>query len=181
MGKALVRKLALAGVLGVLLLGCEGAERERRAETERQRLAAAERERQVGALVSRCRNQQKTVQLQLQTLKDSNAELARLSQQRYVPLKRPVAPDPALLARFTRDDQMLQLERHTEAMVSWRQADGAAQRRWELQQQGRRQALTARQQLASAELTKLGVATTAEAQTAWSSCDGMQLAALALR
>ena len=173
----LASTLLLCGA-AALLLGCNGLER---GEAERQRAAEAERQRQLDALVSRCRRQQPAVNQQLQSLNASNAGLNQLNQQRYAPLPQPPAPDPALLARFTRDDQELELERHEQALARWRQRDGAERRRWELQQERRRQQLIARQQQTRTALDKLGVTHTPEAQTAWTSCDRAQLGALAQR
>ena len=169
----LTRTLLLSSAVALLLLGCNRGER---AERER---AAAERQRQLDALVSRCRRQQPAVQQQLQNLTSSNAALSQLNQRSYVPLPRPAAPDPAVLERFTREDQELELERYEQALSRWRQRDGAERRRWELQQERRRQQLTAQRQQARTALDKLGVAATPEAQTAWTSCDGAQLQALA--
>jgi len=107
----------------------------------------------------------------------SDAALTQLSQQRYIPLPRPAAPDPAVLARFTRDDQELEQERYQQALDRWREADGAERRRWEAGQEARRQELTARQSEARQALTKLDVAATAAARTAWSRCDRSQLSA----
>lgn len=170
--------LVAATLLGLLLVGCNGAERE---QAERQRAAEAERQRQLDALVSRCRRQQPAVKEQLQRLNSSNAGLSQLNQQSYIPLPRPAAPDPDLLARFTREDQELELERHEQALARWRQRDDVERRRWERQQKRRHLQLTARRLQARTALDKLGVAATPEAQTAWSSCDGTQLGALGLR
>ncbi len=160
--------LWLAPVLALLLLACDGAKRE-------QQQAALQRQRQLDALLNRCRSQQDAVRQQVDSLNSSNARLARLALQTYVPLARPAAPAPELLARYTRDDQELELERHAQALERWRQEDGAQRRRWQLQQQARRQELTAGRALALAALNKLGVAATAEARTAWSRCDLAQL------
>jgi hypothetical protein len=86
-----------------------------------------------------------------------------------------------VLARFTRDDQELELERHVKALARWRQQDGAERRRWDMEQERRRQQLSAQQLQARTALNKLGVAATPEAQTAWTSCDRAQLGALAQR
>jgi hypothetical protein len=118
------------------------------------------------------------VQQQLQVIGRSGADLSQLNQQRYGPLPRPAAPDPAVMARFTRDDQELEQERYANALASWREADQAERRRWEAQQAAQRQELTARQSGARAALAQLGVAATPEAQGAWSRCDRAQLSAL---
>ena len=170
--------LLLATLLALLLLGCNGAERQRREQAERQQAAAAQRQRQLDALVSRCRRQQPAVQQQLQAFTSSSAALTRVDQQRYIPLLRPAAPDPAVLERFTRDDQELEQERYQQALARWREADGAERRRWEAGQAARRQQLTARQSEARQALAKLGVAATPAAQRAWSRCDRSQLSAV---
>ena len=176
MGQRTGASLMAVTVLALLLVGCNGAESERRAQQERQRAAAVERQRQEGALVSRCRRQQAAVKLKLQELNNSSAELTRLHQQSYSPLPRPAAADPELLARFTREDQELELERYEQALARWRQDNGAERQRWQEQQQRRRQLLTASWQQTRAELEKLGVPASPEAQIAWSSCNGPQLA-----
>ena len=161
----------LAPLLALLLVSCDGAKRQ-------QQQAAELRQRQLTALLSRCRSQQATVRQQVESLASSNARLSRLSLQTYIPLQRPLAPDPELLARFTREDQELELERHGQALERWRQADRVGKRRWQEQQQARRGALIAGREQALAELSRLGVAPTAEARAAWSSCDQAQLEAL---
>ena len=57
--------LLLAGLLAVLLVGCNGAERQRREQAERDQAAAAQRQRQLDGLVRRCRQQQPVVQQQV--------------------------------------------------------------------------------------------------------------------
>lgn len=178
LSSALPCTLVVCGAAALLLLGCNGLEREQAA---RQRAAAAERQRQLDSLVSRCRRQQPAVKQQLQSLNSSNAALSQLNRQSYVPLPRPTATDPTLLKRYTREDQELELERYGRELTRWRERDGVERRRWELQQQRRRQQLTAQRLQARTALDKLGVAATPEAQTAWSSCNGAQLQALAKR
>lgn len=167
--------LVAATLLALGLVGCDGAERQRREQAAREQAAA---ERQLDALVSRCRHQQPAVQQQLQAFSNSGAALSRLNERRYLPLPRPAAPDAAVMARFTRDDQELEQERYQQALARWREADGAARQRWQAQQAAERQQLTARQSAARAALAKLGVATTPEAQSAWSRCDGPALMAV---
>lgn len=121
----------LAPLLALLLMSCDGAKRQ-------QQQAAELRQRQLTALLSRCRSQQATVRQQVESLASSNARLSRLSLQTYIPLQRPPAPDLELLARFTRQDQELELERHGQALERWRVADRAGKRRWQEQQQARR-------------------------------------------
>lgn len=175
---ALPNTLLVCVAAALLLLGCNGGERNK---AERQRAAEAERQRQLDALVSRCRRQQPAVKQQLQSFNSSNAALSRLKREGYLPLPRPAAPDPAVLQRFTRDDQELELERYEQALTRWRQRDGAERRRWELQQERRRQQLMTQRLQARTALDNLGVADTPESQTAWSRCEPQQLAAVALR
>jgi hypothetical protein len=164
-----------ATLMALVLVGCNGAERQRREQAAREQAAA---ERQLDGLVSRCRRQQPAVQQQVQVIGRSGEALSQLNQQRYGPLPRPAAPDPAVMARFTRDDQELEQERYTNALARWQEADGAERRRWQAQQEARRQELMARQSGALAALAQLGVAATPEAQGAWSRCDRAQLSAL---
>lgn len=173
-----VRTLLISAAVASLLLGCNGAERER---AERERAAVAQRQRQLNALVSRCRRQQPLVKQQLLNLNSSNAGLNQLNQQSYGALPRPAAPDPAVLERYTRDDQEMERERYEQALARWRQRDGVERRRWEQRQEQQRQELTAQRLQARAALDKLGVAATPEAQTAWTRCDGAQLGALTRR
>jgi len=151
-------------LLAVLLVACDGSRRQ-------QQQAAELRQRELSALLSRCRSQQATVRQLVDSLASSNAGLSRLSLQSYVASERPAAPDPELLARFTREDQELELERHGQALERWRQADRAERRSWQARQQARRGALTAEREQALAELDRLGVAASAEARSAWSSCN----------
>jgi hypothetical protein len=164
-----------ATLMALVLVGCNGAERQRREQAAREQAAA---ERQLDGLVSRCRRQQPAVQQQVQVIGRSGEALSQLNQQRYGPLPRPAAPDPAVMARFTRDDQELEQERYTNALARWQEADGAERRRWQAQQEARRQELMARQSGALAALAQLGVAATPEAQAAWSLCDRAQFSAM---
>ena len=170
-------RLLLVALLAVALVGCNGAERQRREQAERERAAAAQRQRQLDGLVSRCRQQQPAVRKLVQEHDRSVAALTQLTQQRYIPLPQPTAPDPAVLERFTRDDQELEQERYAQALARWREADGAERRRWEASQEARRQEITARQSEARQALSKIGVAATAAARSAWSSCDRSRLSA----
>lgn len=166
--------LFFASLLALTLLGCDGAERQKREQ-------AAIAERQLSALVSRCRGQQPAVQRQLQDLQRSSSELANLEQQSYVPLRKPTAPDPELLARFTREDQELEQERYEQALAAWRSSDRAERRYWQGEQEAKRQRSTGRQQQAEKALLALGVDGTAAARNAWSNCDAKQLTAVSLR
>jgi hypothetical protein len=175
MGHRAGAALVAATLLALGLVGCDGAERQRREQAAREQAAA---ERQQGALVGRCRRQQGAVSEQVRALSSSSAALERLNQQSHGPLPQPAAPDPAVLARFTRDDQELEQERYQQALARWRETDGAARQRWQAQQAAERQQLTARQNAARAALAKLGVADSPEAQSAWSRCDGPALMAV---
>ena len=163
--------------MGLLLSGCGGD--GQRQQTERQR--AEERQRQLDGLVSRCRRQQAAVQRQVAELERSTKSLEQLNQQGYLPQAQPAPPDPAQLERLSRADQELELERHQRALTLWRQAETSARQRWETQQASGRQQASAAKQRAVAALQQLGVAATAEARAAWSSCGAQQLAATALR
>ncbi|MCP9883106.1 hypothetical protein KBY65_11560 [Cyanobium sp. Alchichica 3B3-8F6] len=166
--------LVVVAAATLLLLGCNGFGW---GEAERQRAAAAARQQQLDGLVSRCRQQQPAVQKLVLEHDRSVAALSQLNQQRFVPLARPAAPDPAVMDRFTREDQELEQERYAQALARWREADGAERRRWEAGQEARRQELTARQSEAREALAKLDVAATEAARAAWSGCDRSQLSA----
>ena len=166
--------LFFATLMALTLLGCNGEERQKREQ-------AAAAQRQLGALVRRCRGQQPAVQRQLQELRRSSSELANLKQQAYSPLRKPAAPDPELMARFTREDQELEQERYEQALATWRSSDRAERRYWQGEQEVKRQRSTARQLQAEKALLSLGVGSSAADRTAWSNCDAKQLAAVALR
>lgn len=166
--------LFFATLMALMLLGCNGEERQKREQ-------AAAAQRQLSALVRRCRSQQPAVQRQLQELRRSSSELANLKQQAYSPLRKPAAPDPELMARFTREDQELEQERYEQALATWRSSDRAARLYWQGEQEAKRKLSTARQQQAEKALLSLGVGGTEAARTAWSNCDPQQLAAVALR
>ena len=166
--------LFFATLMALMLLGCNGEERQKREQ-------AAAAQRQLSALVRRCRSQQPAVQRQLQELRRSSSELANLKQQAYSPLRKPTAPDPEQLARFTREDQELEQERYEQALATWRSSDRAARLYWQGEQEAKRKLGTARQQQAEKALLALGVGDTEAARNAWSNCDPQQLAAVALR
>ena len=166
--------LFFATLLALTLLGCNGAERQKR------ELAAAA-QRQLSSLVIRCRSQQPAVQRHLQELRRSTSELVNLKQQPYSPLRRPAAPDPELMSRFTREDQELEQERYEQALAAWRSSDRAERRYWQGEQEAKRQRSAARQQQAEKALLALGVGSTTADRNAWSRCDPQQLATVALR
>ena len=166
--------LFFATLMALMLLGCNGEERQKREQ-------AAAAQRQLSALVRRCRSQQPAVQRQLQELRRSSSELANLKQQAYSPLRRPAAPDPELMARFTREDQELEQERYEQALAAWRSSDRAERRYWQGEQEAKRQRSAARQQQAEKALLALGVGSTTADHNAWSRCDPQQLAAVELR
>lgn len=166
--------LFFATLIVLTLLGCNGAERQKREQ-------AAVAERQLSALVSRCRGQQPAVQRQLQELRRSSSERANLKQQTYAPLRKPAAPDPELVARFTREDQELEQDRYEQALATWLSSDRAERRYWQGEQEAKRQRSTGRQQQAEKTLLALGVGSSAATRNAWSNCDGKQLAAVSLR
>ncbi|MCT0216759.1 hypothetical protein KQ298_10545 [Synechococcus sp. CS-1330] len=163
-----------ATLMALTLLGCTGAEQKKREQ-------AAAAQRQLRALVSRCRGQQPAVQRHLQELQRSSSELANLKQQAYSPLRRPAAPDPELMARFTREDQELELERYEQALAAWRSSDRAERRDWQEEQEAKRQRSTARQQQSEKALLALGVGSSEAARNAWRNCEPQQLAAVSLR
>ncbi len=165
--------LFFATLIALTLLGCNGAERQKREQ-------AAAAQRQLRALVSRCRGQQPAVQRHLQELQRSSSELANLKQQAYSPPLKPAAPDPEPTARFTREDQELEQERYEQALAAWRSSDRAARLYWQGEQEAKRQRSTARQQQAEKALLALGVGGTEAARNAWSNCDPQQLAAVSV-
>ena len=166
--------LFFASLLALTLLGCNGAERQRREQ-------AAVAERQLSDLVSRCRGQQPAVQRQLQELERSSSELANLEQQSYAPPRKPTAPDPERLARFTREDQELELERYEQALAAWHTNNEFNKLSWQVDQEAKQQRSMSRQQKAKKALLALGVDGTAAARNAWNNCDGKQLAEVSLR
>jgi hypothetical protein len=166
--------LFFASIIALTLLGCNGGERQKREQ-------AAAAQRRLSALVKRCRGQQPAVQLQLQELRISSSELANLKQQPYSPLRKPTAPNPELMARFTREDQELEQERYEQALAAWRSSDSAERRYWQGEQEAKRQGSTARQQQAEKALLALGVGSSAATRNAWSNCDAKSLATIAIR
>jgi hypothetical protein len=172
-GQALLhRNLLVSAAAALLLLRCDGMQREQ--------AAAAKRQRELDGLVSRCRQQQPAVNQQLQELSISAANLSRLNQQTYSPLPRPAVPNPEQLVRFTREDQELELQRYEQALSDWRSNELLRRGSWQDEQEAQRQRSTERQQLAKKALLAQGVGGTEAARKAWSSCDPQQLAAVKL-
>ena len=68
--------LVAATLLALMLVGCNGAERQRREQAARERAAA---ERQLDGLVSRCRRQQGAVSEQVRAFSSSSAASKKLS------------------------------------------------------------------------------------------------------
>ncbi len=94
---------------------------------QRQAAELAERNRRD---LERCLRDQDRVRQELAQLGTTRRELGRIQAESYGPSPRPLAPDPALAARFSQADQELDAVRYQEALARWRQAESQRYDDW---------------------------------------------------
>lgn len=116
------RRLALPLLLGiaVAVAACQPAKPPEPTAEEKAAAARAERNRRD---LERCLRDRDTLSKQLDELRFTREELARVKAETYVPTARPKPLEPALAARFSLADQELDSLRYQQALDSWQQAE----------------------------------------------------------
>jgi hypothetical protein len=114
--KGLWRALPLA-LLVLVASACQLGRPPEPSPQEREAAALAERNRRDQ---ERCLRDRDALRRQLDELRFTQQELARVSAEVYVPESRPRPIDPALAARFSQADQELDSIRHQRALERWR-------------------------------------------------------------
>lgn len=177
------------GLLTLLVLGgCSwlGNGPGRQADRDRQAQERAEQQHQQ-KLVQACRGSQAAVRRLSAQLQTNATALTQLAGRRYSPLPRPQRASDAVLQRYTISDQELELERHQQALQTWRARESWRRGSWLKEQASERgrleeQRRQLRLQLAELQPTAVGPAPEREpraaALAAYSSCDPQVLANL---
>jgi hypothetical protein len=155
MAQLVGRRRALALPLLMLLLATAACQPGRPPEPTAEQKAAAARAAQKRLDQQRCLRDRDSLRQQLNALRSTQAELARVKAEAYVPAARPQPPDPALEARFSLADQELDNLRHQQALANWEQAERQRYREWKWGQSSRRQRLEERQRQQLADLKAL--------------------------
>lgn len=124
------QRRALALPLLVLLLAVAACRPARPPEPTAEQKAAAARAAQKRLNQQRCLRDRDSLRQQLSALRSTQAELARVKAEAYVPTPRPKPIDPAVEARFSLADQELDSLRHQEALANWQRAERQRYRDW---------------------------------------------------
>jgi hypothetical protein len=110
------RGLPLA-LLVLVASACQPGQPPEPSPQEREAAARAERNRRDQ---ERCLRDRDALRRQLDELRFTQKELARVKAEVYAPAPRPRPIDPALAARFSQADQELDSIRHQKALERWR-------------------------------------------------------------
>lgn len=178
-----------AGALALLVVGgCSWLDNRtgNRQDLARQQQEQAEQQRQQ-KLVQECRGSQAALRRLTAQLQANTKALEQLAARRYTPLPRPLPPADAVLQRYTISDQELELERHQQALQTWRARESWRRRTWLSEQASDRRRIEEqrrqlRLQLAELQPAAVGPAPALEPQAAvlaaYGSCDPQALASL---
>jgi hypothetical protein len=82
------------------------------------------------ASVKRCRERQPTVSSLMVALRRAERNLADVKAEEFLPAAPPQAPDEAMLARFRREDQEFERERHEAELAAWRDREADRRSAW---------------------------------------------------
>lgn len=178
-----------AGALTLLLLGgCDWIGRQPANQPQAlQQEQERARQQRLQRLVQDCRGGQAALRRLTAQLQANNTALEQLAKRRYAPSARPQPPAAAVLQRYTLSDQELELERHQQALESWRRHESWRRRSWLNEQAAARgrleeQRRQLRLQLAELQPAAVGPAPALEPRTAvlaaYGSCNPEALAAL---
>jgi hypothetical protein len=138
-GGALALPLLL---LALVASACQPAKPPEPTAAQKAAAARAERSRRDQ---QRCLEDRDTLRQQLKALRSTQAELARVRGETYVPTQRPQPLDPALEARFSQADQELDSVRYQQALDSWQEAERQRYRAWRQRQSSQQLQLEERQ------------------------------------
>jgi len=130
----MARRLARPGRLWPLLLlmaglltACQPGRPPAPTAAERQAALTAEGQRRE---LERCNRDRDELRRQLEALRFTQRQLARVRSENYVPSARPQPLDPELEARFSLADQELDSLRHEQALERWRAEERQRSRAW---------------------------------------------------
>jgi len=127
---------------------------------EQNRQAALEQRRQQLARqgLEKCRRDQAALKALLSAIERQQDQLRQLQSAQYQGTSQPQPPDPALAARFSRDDRELDELRYRERLQAWQLAEQRAYGHWLEAQASQREQLRRESQSLSSQLRRLNPA-----------------------
>ena len=145
--------LALCLGLCLALVGCgPSGEQNRQAALEQQRQQLARQG------LENCRRDQAPLKALLSAIESQQDQLRQLQSARYQSTSQPQPPDPALAARFSREDRELDELRYQERLRAWQMAEQRAYGHWLEAQASQKEQLRRESQNLNSQLRRLNPA-----------------------
>lgn len=145
--------LALCLGLCLAIVGCgPSGEQNRQAALEQQRQQLARQG------LEKCRRDQASLKALLSAIERQQDQLRQLQSARYQSTSQPQPPDPALAARFSREDRELDELRYQERLRAWQMAEQRAYGHWLEAQASQKEQLRRENQNLNSQLRRLNPA-----------------------
>jgi len=145
--------LALCLGLCLTIVGCgPSGEQNRQAALEQQRQQLARQG------LENCRRDQAPLKALLSAIESQQDQLRQLQSARYQSTSQPQPPDPALAARFSREDRELDELRYQERLRAWQMAEQRAYGHWLEAQASQKEQLRRESQNLNSQLRRLNPA-----------------------
>jgi hypothetical protein len=132
------------------MVGCGPSDEQRRQAALLQQQQQLARQR-----LEKCRRDQSQLKGLLAAMERHQGQLRQLRSARYQSAPQPQPPDPALAARFSREDRELDELRYLERMRAWQMAEQRAYGHWLEAQASQREQLRRESQTLTAQLRRL--------------------------
>lgn len=146
--------LALCLGLCLAIVGCgPSGEQNRQAALEQQRRQQLARQG-----LEKCRRDQAPLKALLSAIERQQDQLRQLQSARYQSTSQPQPPDPALAARFSREDRELDELRYQERLQAWQMAEQRANGHWIEAQASQKEQLRRESQNLNSQLRRLNPA-----------------------
>jgi hypothetical protein len=142
--------LGLCLTLCLTMVGCGPSDEQRRQAVLWQQQQQLARQR-----LEKCRRDQTQIKGLLAAMEQHQGQLRQLQSARYQSAPQPQPPDPALAARFSREDRELDELRYRERMRTWQMAEQRAYGHWLEAQASQREQLRRESQTLTAQLRRL--------------------------
>ena len=146
--------LALSLGLCLAIVGC-GPSGEQKSQTALEQQRQQQLARQG---LENCRRDQARLKALLLAIERQQDQLRQLQSAQYQGTSQPQPPDPALAARFSREDQELDELRYRERLQAWQMAEQRAYGHWLEAQASQREQLRRESQSLSSQLRRLNPA-----------------------
>jgi chromosome segregation ATPase len=132
------------------MVGCGPSDEQRR-----QAVLWQQQQQQARQRLEKCRRDQTQIKGLLAAMEQHQGQLRQLQSARYQSAPQPQPPDPALAARFSREDRELDELRYRERMRTWQMAEQRAYGHWLEAQASQREQLRRESQTLTAQLRRL--------------------------